>query len=98
MKFRDILESGSKISGELITEEWETDFSFEWDATEHLTVIGTEKFKKVLESPCRLANADIILLDSTITYEELDEFTRAAAGYCTVSQDALWFLHTEESS
>ena len=93
MKFIELLDGNkNSFSCEVITTEWETAFSFEWDEQSNLTNEGKKRFNKILNSECRfLGNGNIELLDKTITENELDDFLRSVAGYCSVRFYNIWF-------
>lgn len=94
MKFVDLLK-GNSFECELITEDYETQYSFGWDGDDNaFEVEGLEKFKKILNSDAKITKiGNIMLLDKTITYEELEEFTSSIAGYCSVHNYNKWFTN-----
>lgn len=93
MKFIEILSSNSELSLELDTIEWEaTNYSFEWNKGDKFKTEGLKHFAKILNSEAQFNQlGNITLQDNSITYEELEEFTSACAGYCAVSKDKIWF-------
>lgn len=96
MKLINLLNATRSFSGELITNSGhETPYSFEWVNDEvdktSLTPAGVSRFYKVLHSDVTLDGSNIVLLDDSITYEELNDFTAACAGYCAISDHNKWF-------
>ena len=82
MKFQELLK-GNEFSNEVITKNYETQFSFEWDNGIELTEQGKKHFAKLLNSDTKiLSNGNLLLLDESITFEQLNEFLSACAGYC----------------
>lgn len=102
MKLIDLLNAVVEFDGELITEKYETNYSFCWGKDTTITELGKLEFKKILNSNVMLdfveRNRNIILLDKSITYEELERFTGAVAGYVSVKSYKKWFKWEEENA
>lgn len=92
MKFKDLIKD-SEFECELITTDYETLYSFVWDEKMvKLTKKGEKHYKKILESEVKhLPNGNLLLLDETITYEELLDFLASCAGYTRQSRYDLLF-------
>lgn len=86
MRLINLLKSGSQFNCELLTEDWETKYSFCWNSGDEFTDYGLKKFKKVLLSPCVIQKGNLLLLNKKITFEELNEFTATCAGWCDAEE------------
>jgi hypothetical protein len=86
MKFKDFLSSVGEFSGEVYTTQWESRFSFEWNADTKFTDAGKKYYKKILDSDIRIDNTNVQLLDDSITEVEYDDFMETIAGYSSITK------------
>lgn len=87
MRFVDLLSKPNEISGEVVTEEFESRHSFEWGDYCEFTDYGKEYFKEILNSEItiNIRNGLVItLLNPKITEERYHKFMETVAGYVSV--------------
>lgn len=94
--FKELLQQGNHFSTELITNDYETNYSFEWGGEVQMTEEGIKRFQKIMNSTYQITPGAIILQDDTLTEEELEAFTSAAAGYCSVKSYDRWFAEVKQ--
>lgn len=86
MKFAELLAKPHEISGEVITDKFESTHSFEWggEGGYEFTEYGREYFNKILNSEVEIIARNrlvVKLLNPEITEEEYNEFMELVAGY-----------------
>jgi hypothetical protein len=98
VKFITLLKSIKEFDGELITEEYETNYGFVWDREmTDFTPAGKKKFSKILNSNAEIIRNGVIMLkNKKITYEELELFTGTLAGYVSASLYHKWIIEKDD--
>ena len=92
MIFKELLGVMDEFSGEVICNNEETQFSFEWYKTK-FTEVGKKRFKELLNSKVvKITSNNVVFIENEkVTSTEYNLFMSAIAGYVSVKEYDKWF-------